>query len=49
MIIRFTSVEWTWLELEWPPSNSFVTIMSLRMFTTWMKLDCILEDIVIKH
>jgi hypothetical protein len=24
MIIRVTSVEWTWLGLEWPPSYSFV-------------------------
>ena len=26
MIIRVTSVEWTWLGLEWPPSYSFVIL-----------------------
>ena len=25
-IIRLTSVEWTWLGLEWPPSYSFVRL-----------------------
>ena len=26
MIIRVTSVEWTWLGLEWPPSYSCVKL-----------------------
>ena len=26
MLIRVTSVEWTWLGLEWPPSYSFVIL-----------------------
>ena len=26
MIIRVTSVEWTLLSLEWPPSYDFVTL-----------------------
>ena len=26
MIIRVTSVEWTWLGLEWPPSYFFVRL-----------------------
>ena len=36
MIIRVTSLEWTWLRLLWPPSYSSEQIMSLKMFTTWM-------------
>ena len=27
----------------------FCQIMSLEMFTTWMRLDCVLEHILIKH
>ena len=30
MIFRVTSVEWTWLGLEWPPSYSFVKLWAWR-------------------
>ena len=30
MIIRVTSVEWTWLGLEWPPLFFFVRLCVLR-------------------
>ena len=49
MIIRVTSVEWTWLGLGWPLSYFFGQIMRVKMFTTWMILDYIVEHILIKH
>ena len=47
MIVRVISVKGTWLGLEWPPSYFFGQNMSLRMFTTWKTLDCILEHTLI--
>jgi hypothetical protein len=42
-------VEWTWLALEWPSSYFFGQITSAKMFTSWLRLDCILEHILKKH
>ena len=43
MIIRVTSVEWTWLGLEWPPCLFFCHNYEPKMFTTCLRLYCILD------